>query len=46
MPPKDVMGEFANTYEEWHYLVGGVCMGYVAGWVSHSVYALAKKKIA
>jgi len=23
--------QFASTFKEWHYLVGGVCVGFLAG---------------
>lgn len=31
MPPDDALDEFANTYREWHYLAGGVALGFLAG---------------
>jgi hypothetical protein len=31
MPPDDALAEFASTYREWHYFVGGVSIGVVAG---------------
>jgi hypothetical protein len=31
MPPRDALAEFANTYQEWHYLVGGAAIGFLAG---------------
>lgn len=27
--------EFASTFREWHYLVGGLSVGFVAGWLAH-----------
>lgn len=32
------VAEFASTYKEWHYLIGGVSIGYLFGWVSSSLY--------
>lgn len=31
MPPEDPLDEFANTYREWHYFVGGFAIGYLFG---------------
>lgn len=27
--PDDMWGEFASTFKEWHYLVGGVAVGVI-----------------
>ncbi|WP_324757064.1 hypothetical protein [Haloarcula montana] len=29
--PDDVVDEFASTFKEWHYLIGGAAVGFVAG---------------
>ncbi|MFC6973637.1 hypothetical protein ACFQL1_01495 [Halomicroarcula sp. GCM10025709] len=29
--PDGAVGEFANAYDEWHYLVGGVALGFLLG---------------
>jgi len=31
MPPRNALEEFASTYKEWHYLVGGFAVGFLAG---------------
>jgi uncharacterized membrane-anchored protein YhcB (DUF1043 family) len=38
MPPEDAVDEFANTFKEWHYLVAGLCVGFVAGWLAAAEY--------
>lgn len=37
MLPPDVLGEFASTFKEWHYFIGGVSLGFLLGWVGHAV---------
>lgn len=31
MPPKNLLQQFASTYREWHYLVGGFAIGVLVG---------------
>lgn len=35
---KEMFGEFANTFTEIHYLVGGGCVGFVLGWIAGSLF--------
>ncbi len=35
-----LVDQFASTFREWHYLVGGACAGFVLGWVMHAAFAL------
>ena len=37
--PDGAVDEFANTFKEWHYFVGGFALGFVAGVVFGSVLA-------
>lgn len=30
--------QFASTFKEWHYFVGGASLGFVLGWLSASEY--------
>lgn len=39
MIPDGAVEEFANTFREWHYLVSGASVGFVAGWIAGSRYA-------
>ncbi|MFC6975804.1 hypothetical protein ACFQL1_15830 [Halomicroarcula sp. GCM10025709] len=29
--PDGAVGEFASTFKEWHYLIGGFCVGVLVG---------------
>lgn len=29
----ELVAQFASTFREWHYLVGGACAGFVAGFL-------------
>ena len=40
MLPDGLLSTFASTFKEWHYLVGGACVGFVLGWVFHAALAL------
>lgn len=35
---RKIIGEFANTFTEIHYLVGGFCVGFVVGWICGCVF--------
>lgn len=36
-PPPDLLGEFVSTFKEWHYFVGGGCIGFLLGWLAHVI---------
>ena len=37
--PKRALGEFASTFKEWHYFVGGASLGFVAGFLTALYFA-------
>lgn len=38
MLPDRLFDEFASTFKEWHYMVGGLCVGFVLGWVVNALF--------
>jgi len=44
MPPDTALDEFANTFREWHYFVGGFALGVIAGWVGGRLFLLAVRR--
>lgn len=39
--PARALREFVSTFKEWHYWVGGIAKGFVAGWIAGSLFTLA-----
>lgn len=44
MAPENAIEQFANTYKEWHYLVGGFSMGFLVGTVLMAVYEYVRQR--
>jgi hypothetical protein len=37
MLPNGLLDQFANTFREWHYFIGGFSLGAILGWVGHAM---------
>lgn len=45
MMPDDARGQFASTFKEWHYLIGGAAAGFIVGLWAGLLWFLAHEVV-